>query len=124
MNPKKASRFYKTFAEENSYEEVLVESAVEFYYKTVRSLLTNLSYPRINIDGLGHITAKPLIVKNTIDKLHKVLDGHDTSTFNAYHNKKAMELKLDNLLKLHEKILEQKEKKNNFFKTKKDEKRT
>ena len=53
----------KQFAEENSHEENLVESIIEFYYKNVRRLLTDLSYPRINIDGLGHMTAKPMIVK-------------------------------------------------------------
>lgn len=124
MNPKKASKLYKNFAEENSYDETLVESIIDFYYKNVRELLTNLTHPRINIDGLGHINAKPLIIKKTIDKLHKVLDGHDTSTFKAYHNKKAMELKLNNLIKLQEKILIQKEKKDNFFKTKNNEERT
>jgi hypothetical protein len=124
MNPKKASRLYKSFAEDNNYEEHLVENAIEFYYKHLRDILSNLKYPRINIDGLGHIYAKPTIVDKTINKLYKVLDGHDTSTFNAYHNKKAMELKLDNLLKLQQKILEQKEKKTNFFKTKNNEERT
>jgi len=124
MNPKKANKFYKEFAEENSHEENLVESIIEFYYKNVRNLLTDLSYPRINIDGLGHITAKPMIVKKGIDKLRKVLDGHDTSTFKAYHNKKAMEIKLDNLIKLQEKILKEKDKKTNFFKTKNNEERT
>ena len=124
MNPKKATKLYKSFAEENNYEESLVETVIEFYYKNIRNILSNLSYPRINIDGLGHIYAKQTIVNKTIDKLHKVLDDHDTSTFSAYHNKKAMEIKLDNLLKLQQKIIEQNEKKNNFLKNKKDEKRT
>ena len=70
------------------------------------------------------MTAKPMIVKKGIDKLHKVLDDHDTSTFKAYHNKKAMEIKLDNLIKLQEKIIKEKDKKTNFFKTKNNEKRT
>lgn len=124
MNPKKANKLYKQFAEENSYEENLVENIIEFYYKNVRNLLTNLSYPRINIDGLGHMVAKPIIVKKGIDKLHKVLDDHDTSTFKAYHNKKAMEIKLSNLIKLQERILKEKDKKTNFFKNKNNEKRT
>lgn len=124
MNPKKASKLCKKFAEENSYEEHLVESAIDFYYKSVRHLLTDLVHPRINIDGLGHILAKPSIVKKTIDKLHKILDGHDTSTFKAYHNKKAMENKLELLLKLSSKLELVNNKKQEFFKNKKDEKRT
>lgn len=124
MNPKKANKLYKTFSEENLFDENLVENAVDFYYKNIRTLLTNLTYPRINIDGLGHITAKPFIVNKSIDKLHKILDNHDVSTFKAYYNKKSMELKLNNLIKLQEKILIQKEKKINFYKNKNNEERT
>ena len=57
-------------------------------------------------------------------KLHKVLDEHDTSTFKAYHNKKAMENKLELLKNLSLKLSEQATKKSEFFKNKKNEKRT
>jgi hypothetical protein len=124
MNPKKANKLYKSFSEENSYNEDLVENVVDFYYKHLRKLLTNLEYPRLNVDGLGQIVAKPMIVNKSISKLKNFLNNHDTSTFKAYHNKKAIELKLANLIKLEKKILDQKEKKNLFYNTKNNEERT
>jgi hypothetical protein len=124
MNPKKVNKFFKDFAEENAYKDSIVEDVIDFYYKNVRELLTDLKYSRINIDGLGHLAAKPIIVEKSIVKLTNVLTSHSTSTFKAYYNKKAMTLKLDKLVKLQEKLLEEKEKKNIFFKNKKDEKHT
>jgi 4-alpha-glucanotransferase len=124
MNPRKAKRIYEVVAEDLNLNKDLVEDLVEFYYKDVRKLLTNLEYPRINVDGLGQFVAKPKAVSGSIEKITKSLDDHDTSTFKAYHNKKAMEVKLDLLIKLHSKILDQENKKQEFLKTKKDEKRT
>ena len=124
MKPKKSSELYKQVSEDLNIDQDLVESLIEFYYKDVRKLLTNLSYPRINIDGLGHFVSRHGIVNKAIDRISKGLENHDTSTFKAYHNKKAMEVKLDLLIKLHSKILDQESKKQEFLKTKKDEKRT
>jgi nucleoid DNA-binding protein len=124
MNPKKVKKIYEAVAEDLNLNKDLVEDLVEFYYKDVRKLLTNLEHPRINVDGLGQFVAKPKAVSGSIDKITKSLDDHDTSTFKAYHNKKAMEVKLDLLTKLHSKILDQESKKQEFLKTKKDEKRT
>ena len=124
MNPRKAKRIYEIVSEDLNIKKDLVEDLVEFYYKDVRKLLTNLEHPRINVDGLGQFVSKPKAVSGSIDKIAKSLDNHDTSTFKAYHNKKAMEVKLDLLTKLHSKILDQESKKQEFLKTKKDEKRT
>lgn len=124
MNPRKAKKIYEIVSEDLNIKQELVEDLVEFYYKEVRMLLSNLKNPRINIDGLGQFVAKPGVVKKGIDKLHKVLDEHDTSTFKAYHNKKAMENKLELLKNLSLKLSEQATKKSEFFKNKKDEKRT
>jgi hypothetical protein len=124
MNPKKVKKIYEAVAEDLNLNKDLIEDLVEFYYKDVRKLLTNLEHPRINVDGLGQFVSKPKVVSGSIEKITKSLDDHDTSTFKAYHNKKAMEVKLDLLTKLHSKILDQESKKQEFLKTKKDEKRT
>jgi len=124
MNPKKVRKIYDIVSEDLNIKKDLVEDLVEFYYADVRKLLTNLEYPRINIDGLGQFVAKPKAVITSIDKIRKSLEGHDTSTFKAYHNKKAMENKLELLLKLSSKLELVNNKKQEFLKTKKDEKRT
>lgn len=124
MNPRKAKRIYDIVSEDLNIKKDLVEDLVEFYYKDVRKLLTNLEYPRINIDGLGQFIAKPKVVSASIDKITKSLDNHDTSTFKAYHNKKGMENKLEQLLKLSSKLEQVNNRKEEFLKTKNNEERT
>lgn len=124
MNPRKAKRIYEIVSEDLNIKKDLVEDLVEFYYKDVRKLLSNLEYPRINIDGLGQFVAKPKTVTNAIEKISKSLENYDTSTFKGYHNKKGMENKLEQLLKLNSKLEEVNIKKEEFLKTKNNEERT
>ena len=120
MIPKKASKLYRQVAEEMNVEETLVEDFVEYLYKNVRSCLSNLSYPRINVEGLGHFNVKANWIRRSIDKSTKSLDKHDTSTFGAYSKKVRVEEKLDLLIELEKKItLEEQRKKQ--FKTLKNE---
>ena len=120
MNPKKANKLYKPVAEELHVDESLVEDLVEFMYKNVRQNLSGLTHPRINLEGLGHFTARPFSVRKGIERAEKVLSNHDTSTFSAYHNKKQLDVKVKALTKLEEMILAEEERKQQF-KTKKNE---
>ena len=118
MIPKKSNKLYKDISEELDISNILVEELVEFYYNEVRQLLTNLVFPRINVEGLGQFVARPKLVRNAIPRYTKILQSHDTSTFAAYYNKKSLETKLDLLILLEQKITEQELKKINFKKTK------
>jgi nucleoid DNA-binding protein len=120
MIPKKANKFYKDVAEDLNIEESLVEDVIEFFYKEVRTTLSNLSHPRINVEGLGHFVAKSTLIKKAIPRYTKSLENHDTSTFGAYFNKKKIEQKLDLLIKLEQQIITEEERKD-LFKKKKDE---
>ena len=95
MIPKKSSKLYKEIAEELQIDETLVEDFIEFYYKNIREQMTLLKHPRINVDGLGYFVVKPVMVQQTIPKIEKALESHDTSTFNAYFNKKGKEVNTD-----------------------------
>ena len=114
MNPKKANNFYRQVADELDDPEPLVENFIEFYYKAVRENMSNLSHHRINMDGLGQFVAKPRLIRKAIPKYTKSLSNHDTSTFRAYFNKKAVENKLDLLIKLEQRIADQEIKKDNI----------
>ena len=94
MIPKKPSKIYKIVSEDLNIQETLVEDIVQFYYKELRSKISNLSHTRINVEGLGHMLVKFKIVTKAVARYEKGLINHDTSTYNAYHNKKAMEEKL------------------------------
>lgn len=120
MIPKKANKFYKETAEDLNIEESLVEDIVEFFYKEVRTTLSNLSHPRINVEGLGHFVAKSSLIKKAIPRYIKSLQTHDTSTFSAYFNKKKIEQKVELLIKLDQQINIEAERKETF-KKKKDE---
>ena len=114
MNPKKTHNLYKTLSEELSISEYLIEDLVEFMYKNLRQKLSNLVHPRINVDGLGQFICKAYVVKKGIGDAEKKLQIHDTSTFNAYFNKKRLENKLELLKELYIIILKEEDKKNNF----------
>jgi hypothetical protein len=75
------------------------------------------------MDGLGHFVAKKGLVKINIPKIQKVLENHDVSTFKAYYRKKGLELKLDQLILLQQKIIEEETRKE-IFKKNKDESST
>ena len=121
MNPKKSSTLYKEVSEENNVEEVLVADLIDFYYKELRSQLSDLKYPRINVEGLGQFVIKEKLAEVYITKLTKMLPTHDVSTFRAYHNKKAMEEKLRLLNEVTVKIEQEKKRKEEFNKNKNNE---
>jgi hypothetical protein len=114
MIPKRANKLYKELTKEFDVSEDLVEVLVEAYYKDLRQKLTSLEDTRINVDGLGHFVIKVKKVKKAIPHYEKVLLNHDTSTFGAYHNKKSIEEKLENLKRIQIKIEKNLEKKKNF----------
>ena len=124
MNPKKVKVLHNIVSEDLNIKPELVEDLIEFYYKEVRSLLSNLKSPRINIDGLGQFVVKPGVVIKSTEHITKIIDSHDTSTFKAYHNLKNIEQKLDLLNKLTVKIKQETNKKSQFFKDKNNGKYT
>jgi 4-alpha-glucanotransferase len=121
MIPKKSSALYKELAEELNCPLELVEDLIQYYYKEIRNNLTNLTHPRLNVEGLGQFVARPGLVKKSIQRYKKALDSHDTSTFSAYYNKKMLEDKVECLENLDKKLnLAELEKEN--FKKEKNEK--
>lgn len=114
MKPKKARLLYEEISEEKDLSKDLVESLVDFYYKNVRTLLSELYHPRINITGLGIFTARENAIKKAIPKFEKYLENHDTSTYSAYYNKKMLEEKIELLQCISEQIDSEKKRKKEF----------
>ena len=120
MNPKKSNKLYTEVSEDLNLNEEQVEDIIEFYYKEVRRNLSDLVHPRINLDGLGHFVAKPIIIKNAISKNKKFLDAQRTDTFAEYFSKKNTKTKLDLLINLENKLTEIENKKEIFKQTRYD----
>jgi hypothetical protein len=104
MIPKKATKLYKQTAEDLDIDESLVEDFIEFYYKGLRSSLSSLSHPRINVEGLGHFVSKPSWIRRSIERISNTLEKHDTSTFGAYSKKVRLVENLGLLIELEKKI--------------------
>ena len=120
MNPKKSNKLYTEVSEDLNLKEDQVEDIIEFYYKEVRRNLSDLLHPRVNLDGLGHFVAKPMIIRNAISKNKKSLDVQRTDTFAEYFNKKNTKTKLEALITLESKLTEIEHKKEIFKKTRYD----
>lgn len=107
MIPKKSKLLYKDVCEEMNVSEHLVDSLIDFYYKELKNTLTNLKHPRINVEGLGQFVIRKNLVNKSIPKYNKMLENHDTSTFRAYYNKKAIEERVQLLEKMSEMIYQE-----------------
>jgi nucleoid DNA-binding protein len=109
MNPRKSSKLYKIVSEDLNISETLVENIIEYYYKEVRTCMSELNHARLNVTGLGHFFAKPQKVKKDIVSITAILKTHDVSTFKAYFSKKNYEETLDKLIILDKELTEQKQ---------------
>jgi nucleoid DNA-binding protein len=118
MIPKKYNSIYKDVSEDLNISENLLEDIVEFYYKELRTNLTQLKHPRINVEGLGQFVARANVVRKAIPKYNKMLENHDTSTFSAYYNKKMLEEKVTALQSLEKQLNDADIKKTEFKKKK------
>mgnify|MGYP001038413122 CR=1 FL=1 len=112
MIPKKPNKLFKEIAEEQNIGEDLVDKFITFYYKEVRRHLSELSYTRINLDGLGQMVIKPKTVDKLILKYSSMANKADTFEFSGYFNKKRLEARLESLSSVKQKIEEF-----NFIKT-------
>ena len=118
MKPKKSRILYQELSEQHDISKNLVETLVEFYYKNVKNLLTELHHPRINITGLGLFTARKKGINKAIPRFEKYLENHDTSTYSAYYNKKLLEDKLEGLYSIKDQIEAEQKRKEEFLKNK------
>ena len=115
MIPYKYNKLYTLISEELNVKEDLVDDFINFYYKEVRSTLSNLNHTKVNIDGLGVFSIKPRSVDKLINRYQKTIDNSNNYSFKSYFNKKQLESKLDDLYNIQEKIRKEKEDRKNFL---------
>jgi nucleoid DNA-binding protein len=97
MIPKKPQAIIDQVSEELNLPKTLVDDIVSFYYKEIRKNLSSLEHPKINLKGLGDFVVLRNPVNRQIDKYTNLCKVYARDTFNAYHNIKLAESKLERL---------------------------
>ena len=104
MIPKKYNKIVKTISEDLDIDEYKVYDIVNFFYKELRTNLSDLSDLKINVPGLGHFLIRKNKVEQSIEKCKRKLDVVNTYSFSGYHYKKTTEEKLEKLEAIKVKI--------------------
>lgn len=114
MIPKKPQVIIDQVAEELNLPKTLVDDLVSFYYKEVRKNLSSLEHPKINLPGLGDFTILKKSVDKLTDRLTNLSKEYATDSFNAYHNIKVAQSRLERLAHARKNIEEFAEQKKKF----------
>lgn len=118
MIPVKPKTLFKQIAEEEDISQQLVDDLVTEYYKIIRKILSNLTYTRVNVDGIGQFVVKPKTVQKLIEKYNRNLANLDGYSLTSYHNKIRLESRLEELNNVSLLIQQEKESKEQFKSTK------
>ena len=100
MNPKKPKVIIEKTAKEMELDETLVHDLTSFYWSRLRKALINLEYPIINIEGLGHLTIRPIKLNDITIEYKQILKHINPKYFQNFHRMKDLELKVDKLDKM------------------------
>ena len=114
MIPKKPRIIIDQVSEELNLPKTLVDDLISFYYKEVRKNLSSLEHPKINLPGLGDFVILKKPVNKLIDKYTNLSTTYAADSFNAYHNIKVAESKLERLAHARKNIEEYTEQKKIF----------
>jgi hypothetical protein len=84
VNPKSHKDLRKGIADEVGVHPTVVDDFISFYYAKVRKKLSTLSYPRINIDGLGTFYLRKNKLDKAILKNKSLLGNIAKRTYNGF----------------------------------------
>lgn len=111
MNPKNYKEFKENIAEEVGVHENVVEDFITFYYGRLRKNLSELTYPRVFVDGLGTFVLRKQKLDKTIKRNKDILGNLGKQTYTGYEKTLAVKEKLENLekaQKMYEEMLQNK----------------
>ena len=90
MNPKKHREFKNGIAEEVGVHQQVVDDFITFYYAKLRSKLSHLDYPRVNVEGLGMFELRKGKLESAIKKNKSMLGNIAKRTYNGYAKSKGI----------------------------------
>ena len=120
MLPKDSKHFIVPTADELDVDSKLVESAVSFYYSTLRKGLSDLKCPYVQVESLGLFKTKERELPKLYAKYTKHLTVLTKETFVQMTLKKEIQSKLDKVIAVQDLIKADKARKEQFLKDKND----
>ncbi len=106
MNPKSHKEFKKGIAEKVGVHPSVVDDFITFYYAKLRKSLSNLNYPRIQVDGLGTFHIRKKRLEHSIKKNKSILGNLKKRTYKGFAQSENILFNIN----IMEKALEQLEK--------------
>ena len=120
MLPKSHKHFIQPTSEELGISKSLVEDVITFYYYELRKTLSNLEFHNIQVEGVGSFKVKHNELLRLIKKYENHLSVITPDTFSQMTIKKDIEDKLAKVLKAHAFLIEDFDRKKEFYKQKKN----
>jgi nucleoid DNA-binding protein len=120
VNPKKHKDFKGGIADEVGVHQQVVDDFISFYYSKLRKKLSNLAYPRINVEGLGTFEMRKGKLETAIKKNKSMLGNIAKRTYNGYAKSETISKNIEDMSAALEKIKDAKLRKEKF-KSKKNE---
>ncbi|TXG83973.1 MAG: hypothetical protein E6R13_03490 [Spirochaetes bacterium] len=111
MNPKNHKLFKEGIAEQVGVHPNVVDDFVTFFYGRLRKNLSNLSHPRIYVEGLGTFVVRKQRLDKAIKKNKDILGNIKKQTYNGYEKSLAVKDKLDqmeNVQKMYDEMMQEK----------------
>tara|TARA_R110000796_G_scaffold37734_2_gene95468 strand:- start:5819 stop:6175 length:357 start_codon:yes stop_codon:yes gene_type:complete len=84
MRPKSHKEFRENIAEDVEVHPQVVEDFITFYYAKLRRKLSDLSYPRVYVEGLGTFELRKAKLDKAIKKNKSLLGNIAKRTYNGY----------------------------------------
>lgn len=104
MNPKKHKDFKEGIAEEVGVHPQVVDDFISFYYAKLRKKLSNLEYPRVNVDGLGTFYLRKTKLENSIKKNKSMLGNLAKRTYSGYAQSETIQNNIEQMTKALEQM--------------------
>jgi len=112
MFPKSHKEFKKEIADEAGVHQQVVDDFISFYYAKVRRKLSDLSFPRLYIEGLGTFELRTNKLETAILKNKSLLGNIAKRTYNGYAKSEDVKLNIKQmeaaLKQIHKDIINKK----------------
>ena len=118
MNPKSHKIYIENIAEEIGVHPELVDRLISFYYAKVRMNLSDLTYPKIYLQGLGTFCIRKHKLEGAIKRNKDMLGNIEKQTYKGYERHLPIKDKLHKMKAVLKVMNELQEEKKDFKKKK------